>query len=198
MLLASSGYLVLIAVLGASGLTKLRHPRVFAGQIEGYRLVPRRLVMPVAAALALIETGCAVLLAAPGSRRAGLLIAGGLVGVFLLAMAVALARGQRIPCGCFGATGALDTVGMASLLRTALLAVIIVAALTARPTALRPASALVAALMLILVFLTAETARLLPAGNLRPAGERRLLPACPETSGPCWSATRRRRPPTPT
>ena len=133
MILASSGYLVLAAVLGFSGAVKLRHPRAFATAIEGYRILPRSLARPAALAIALAEAGCAVLLAAPWARLAGLAVAGGLVGAFLAAMSLALARGQRIGCGCFGGSADLDTVGLPSVLRAVLLEIIVVTSVLARP-----------------------------------------------------------------
>jgi uncharacterized membrane protein YphA (DoxX/SURF4 family) len=168
MLLASSGYLVLVVVFATSGTIKLRRPRVFARQAGGYGLVPRALAMHVAVAVAVTETGCAVLLVPPRTRLSGLVIAGCLVGAFLAVMSLAVVRGQRIPCACFGGTGDLDTVGLPSLLRTALLGVIVLASLPERATVTRPVQALVAALVLVLVFLLAETSRLLP-GWRRPA-----------------------------
>jgi hypothetical protein len=169
MLVASSGYLVLAAVLGVSGAIKLRHPRALAGQIENYQIVPQPVAAYAAGALAVTETSCALLLLLPPARRAGLVVAGSLIAIFLAAMSLALARGRRIACACFGGRGELDTVGVPSLLRTALLGVIAVISLLARPAAVHPAPLLVAALLLVLVFLLAETARLLPPG--RPAGE---------------------------
>jgi Methylamine utilisation protein MauE len=173
-LLASSGYLVLVAVLVASGAMKLRRPLVFAAQIESYRILPRSLVRPAAPALALAEMGCALLLAVPQTRLAGLAIAGGLVAVFLTAMSLALARGQRIGCGCFGGTGELDVVGLPAVLRTALLGLIVTASAAAPPaSAGLGRQALAATLTLVLVLLLAETARLLPGRRAAlPAGER--------------------------
>lgn len=173
MLVVSSGYLALAVVFAVSGGLKLLHPWVFAGQVESYRIVPRILARPAAVALALTEAGGALLLARPPTRLAGLVLAGGLIGGFLVAMSLALARGQRIPCACFGGTGDLDTVGLPSLLRTTLLGVIVVASLSARPGAMHPGAVLpeqvlTAALMLVLVFLLAETARLWPAWLARP------------------------------
>jgi hypothetical protein len=133
MILASSGYLVLVAVLGFSGAVKLRHRRVFAAAIESYRILPRALARPAAVVIAVAEAGCAVLLAAPWTRLAGLAVAGGLVGAFLAAMSLALARGQRISCGCFGGTGELDTVGLPPVLRAVLLEAIVVSSAPARP-----------------------------------------------------------------
>ena len=173
MLLSSSGYLVLAAVLAVSGAIKLRHPWVFAGQVANYRILRSPLVRPTAIAVALAEAGGAVLLAVPGTRLAGLILATALTGGFLAAMALPLARGQRIPCACFGGTGELAMVGLPSLLRTALLGAIAVVSLAARgaapPAAGLGEQALAAALMLMLVFLLAETARLLPGQLARTA-----------------------------
>ena len=176
-ILASSGYLVLAVVLGFSGAVKLRHPLAFAAAIDGYRILPRALARPAALAIALAEVGCAALLAAGWTRLAGLAVAGGLVGAFLAAMTLALARGQRIGCGCFGGSADLDTVGLPSVLRAVLLEIIVVTSVLARPAAV-PAlgvRVLAAALMLLLVFLLAEATRLLPgwpATATPPAGER--------------------------
>ena len=176
-ILASSGYLVLAVVLGLSGAVKLRHPLAFAAAIDGYRILPRALARPAALAIALAEVGCAALLAAGWTRLAGLAVAGGLVGAFLAAMSLALARGQRIGCGCFGGSADLDTVGLRSVLRAVLLEIIVVTSALARPAA-APApgvQVLAAALMLVLVFVLAETARLLagwPTTAASLAGER--------------------------
>ena len=176
-ILASSGYLVLAVVLGFSGAVKLRHPLAFAAAIDSYRILPRSLARPAALAIALAEVGCAALLAAGWTRLAGLAVAGGLVGAFLAAMSLAVARGQRIGCGCFGGSADLDTVGLPSVLRAVLLEIIVVTSALARPAAAPAAGVrvLAAALMLLLVFVLAETARLLPgwpATAASPAGER--------------------------
>jgi uncharacterized membrane protein YphA (DoxX/SURF4 family) len=170
MLVTSSGYLVLAAVFGLSGVTKLRHPRALAGQVENYEIVPRALAAHVGAALAVTETGCALLLLLPATRLAALVIADGLIATFLAAMSLTLARGRRIPCACFGGRGQLDMVGLPSLLRTVLLGIIVTMSLDTQPAGARPAQLLVAALLLVLVFLLAETSRLL---SLRSAGESR-------------------------
>ena len=161
MLIESSGYLVLAAVLGVSGAIKLRHHGAFARQVGNYQLVPPAMAGPVAVTVAVMEAGCAVLLLLPPARLAGLLIAGGLIVTFLAAMSSALARGRRIPCGCFGGQGESDVVGLPSLLRTGLLGVIDITSLPGRAAGFQPAQALVAALLLALVFVLAEMTRLL-------------------------------------
>jgi len=173
-IITSSGYLVLAAVLGFSGAVKLRRPLAFAAAIGSYRILPRAVAGPAAMAIALAEVGCAVLLAAPWTRPAGVAVAGGLISAFLAAMLLALARGQRIGCGCFGATGDLDVVGAPSVLRAALLGAIVAGSALARQEAAAAfgVQVLVAALMLVLVFLLAEAVRLLPGrAALAQAGE---------------------------
>ena len=169
-LVGSSGHLVLAAVLGTSGVIKLLDLPAVAGQLAGYRIVPRAVVGHAAGVLAVAEAGCAVLLLLPWTRLAGLLVAGGLIIGFLAAMSLALARGTRIPCGCFGGRGELDIVGTTSLVRAALLGVVVVLSLPARPAGPGPVQLLVAALVLVLVFVLAEAARLVR--ERRPAGAR--------------------------
>jgi Methylamine utilisation protein MauE len=161
-LIGSSGYLVIAAVFGVSGAIKLRHPGVFARLVENYRIVPRAAVVPVAVIVAVAEAGGAALLLLPAARLYGLLIAGGLIVMFLAAMSSAISRGTRIPCGCFGGPGELDVVGLPSMVRTGLLGVIVVASLAGRSAAFQPAQVLVASLLLALIFLLADMIRLLP------------------------------------
>jgi hypothetical protein len=161
MLVASSGYLVLAAVLAVSGVIKLRRPWVLARQIENYQIVPQALTAPAALVLAVTETACALLLLVPPTRRVGLVTAGCLMVAFLVVMSIALAHGRRIPCACFGGGGELDTVGLPSLLRTGLLCVIAAVSLLGRPTVPQLPQLPVAALLLAMVFLLAETTRLL-------------------------------------
>jgi hypothetical protein len=174
-LIAASGCLALAAVFAFSAAGKLRQPETFARQVAAYQVVPPAVTGQVAAVLTVLEAGCAVLLAVPPARLPGLVIAGGLLVTFLLAMSAALARGCRIPCGCFAGQGELDLVGLPSTVRTGLLAVLAVVSLPGRAVAFRPAQVMVAALLLALIFLLAELSRLLPP---RAAGSRMswLLP----------------------
>lgn len=162
MLISASGYLALAAVFAVSGAMKLRHPGQSAQQLAGYELFPAVMTMPMALGLAVAEISCAVLLLLPGARLAGLPLAGGLIVAFITAMSSALARGLRISCGCFGGQGELDVVGLPSLLRTVLLGVTVMVSLPGRTAVFQPAQVLVAAVMLALVILLAEMARLLP------------------------------------
>lgn len=174
MLIESSGYLVLAVVFGVSGAIKLRRPRAFAGDLGGYEIMPQVMVMPAAVGLAVAEICCAALLLPPWTRSAGLLVAGSLIMSFIAAMSYALARGKRIPCGCFGGRAELDVVGPSSLLRALLLGVITAMSLPVSlpgPAAtFRPVQVLVAALLLALMLLLAELARLLPTRFARRLG----------------------------
>ncbi|MGD0559502.1 MAG: MauE/DoxX family redox-associated membrane protein [Streptosporangiaceae bacterium] len=172
MIFASAGYLVLIVVLAFSGIGKIRHLSVFGGQVADYQLIPEKLTRPAATAVAVTETGCAVLLALPWTRRAGAVLAVALFALFLTAMSLAWSRGRRVACGCFGGTGDLDTVGPPTIVRTALLCAIAVGALLAPPGPSLPVRCLLGFLMLVLVFLLAETTRLLTGWRPEPAGSR--------------------------
>jgi hypothetical protein len=162
MIFVSSGYLLLVAVFAFSGIGKLRRLSVFSGQIADYQLIPGSLIPLAAVGIAGSETACAVLLALPWTRRAGAGLAAVLIGVFLAAMSQAVARGRRIPCGCFGGSTGLDTVGLPTVVRTALLGLVAVGVLLAAGPAVAslPVQLLLAALMLVLIFLVAETMRL--------------------------------------
>lgn len=81
-------------------------------------------------------------------------------------MSLALAQGKRIPCGCFAGQGELDVVGLPSMLRTGLLGVLVITSLPGRAAGFQPPQALVAALLLVLIFLLAETSRLLQPQRL--------------------------------
>jgi uncharacterized membrane protein YphA (DoxX/SURF4 family) len=172
MIFASSGYLVLIAVLAFSGIGKLRHLSVFGGQVADYQLIPDKLTRPAAIAVAVAETGGAVLLALPWTRRAGAVLAIALFALFLIAMSLAWRRGRQVACGCFGGTGDLDTVGPPTIVRTALLGAIAVGTVLASAGPALPVQCLLGLLMLVLVFLLAETTRLLTGWRPEPAGSR--------------------------
>jgi hypothetical protein len=86
--------------------------------------------------------------------------------VFLVAQAGAVARGLRIDCGCFGASGAAAAVGPVSLVRTGLLLCLALAAVAAGGVAFRPTQLLVAPLLAVLVGLGPELVGLVR----RPSG----------------------------
>ncbi|MEV6398955.1 MauE/DoxX family redox-associated membrane protein [Streptomyces sp. NPDC051907] len=78
----------------------------FAASIRAMRLLPRRLAAPAAAAVAATEAAVVVLLAWPAAVPAGFALAAALLIVFTAGIALALRRGRREPCRCFGASAA--------------------------------------------------------------------------------------------
>lgn len=105
--------------LGAA-LHKWRGGLRFEAQLSEYRLLPERLVGPVARLLAVLESLVAIALVLPQTRALAALVAAGLLFAYGGAIAVNLLRGRsHIDCGCG------DTPQMLSpwlLLRNALLA----------------------------------------------------------------------------
>jgi uncharacterized membrane protein YphA (DoxX/SURF4 family) len=80
---------------------KIRDPEAFAGAVAAYKVFPYYLNYGVAATLPWIEATCGILLVS-GIRvkaAAGIVIA--LNIVFILLLAITVARGLDIDCGCF-------------------------------------------------------------------------------------------------
>ncbi|MGW8201948.1 MauE/DoxX family redox-associated membrane protein [Sphingomonas bisphenolicum] len=84
----------------AGGVDQWRHRALLPGVIANYRLLPRRLIMPVARLLPVVEvaTGAALLI---GLRPWPALLGIALLLLFAGAMAINIARGRgHIDCGC--------------------------------------------------------------------------------------------------
>jgi hypothetical protein len=91
----------LVFLVAAAG--KLRRGTdVFATSVRSLPLVPGRYARAVAIGVVTAELGTPVLLAVPATVRLGFAWAGLLVGAFLVAILVALGRGVRADCACFG------------------------------------------------------------------------------------------------
>jgi putative oxidoreductase len=85
----------------SASVPKLLAPAEFARAVRNYRLLPSRLNQPVATWLPRIELALAVaLLLGVAAGITGAVAAATLI-VFAVAVAVNLARGRRIDCGCF-------------------------------------------------------------------------------------------------
>ncbi len=83
-----------------AGVEKHLHPREFAEAVLAYRLLPETLVGLAAAVLPWLEMASGLFLAAGVKKRSCLLLISLLTGAFLVVMAITLARGLRIDCGC--------------------------------------------------------------------------------------------------
>jgi len=89
------------AVFVVASLDKLVHPAAFAANISHYHMLPLGLVNLMALCLPWIEL-CAGLALIVGLRtKASLLIVGGLLAVFIVAIISAIRRGLDLSCGCF-------------------------------------------------------------------------------------------------
>jgi uncharacterized membrane protein YphA (DoxX/SURF4 family) len=95
------GVVFLIAALG-----KIGDLESFAGQVHNFRLVPVAAENLVAVALPWIEVVAGLSLVLGIRARSGAVVAAGLMAVFVVAVAAALARDLSIECGCFGKAGA--------------------------------------------------------------------------------------------
>ena len=160
------------AVLLGAGVPKARASAAFAGQITAYGIVPEsatRFLARTISSSELLAGGLLIagLAAPPPVRQVGAGLAVLLFAVFLAALATAQARGGNIPCACFGGNSELETVGVHSLVRTALLLVLAAAAMLpshgGRPLEVAGLAAVLAALGAVVT----ELARLL--GPLRRA-----------------------------
>jgi uncharacterized membrane protein YphA (DoxX/SURF4 family) len=119
---------VLGTVFALAGLAKLPRRAQFEDAVRGYRLVPDRLASPIARWLPVVEVAAGTLLL----LGLGTAPVAGLLGVFLVvftgAVAINLARGRAIDCGCYGA-GPARTIGWPTLVRNlGLLAMAVVVA----------------------------------------------------------------------
>lgn len=95
---------VLATVFVVAAVAKLGDRRAFQEAVAGYRLLPERWAAPVGRALPVLELAAGVLLLAGVATAAVATGLAALLVVFVAAVAVNLARGRHIACGCFGAT----------------------------------------------------------------------------------------------
>jgi uncharacterized membrane protein YphA (DoxX/SURF4 family) len=107
---------VLGTVFALAGLGKLPRRAQFEDAVRGYRLVPDRLAPRIARWLPVVELAAgALLLVGLGTVPVAALLGAFLV-VFTGAVAINLARGRAIDCGCYGA-GPSRTIGLPTLVR---------------------------------------------------------------------------------
>ncbi len=138
--------LVLAGVFLAAAAPKLADPAGFAAAIANYRAFPDALVNLVATIVPALEVAGALALLSPW-RRGGALLLGALLLGFTALLAISLARGIDVSCGCFGGadgTSAAETgdpVRPLHLLRNlGLLALVALSLAEPRPPATAPAT----------------------------------------------------------
>ena len=87
-----------------AGFVKARAPQLFLVAIRGFRVLPDPFAAWLALGLPWLEIFCGLAVVSGWLRRGGLLLLNACLMAFLVAIAVAWARGLDIECGCFGGT----------------------------------------------------------------------------------------------
>lgn len=131
--------LSLAGVFLAAAAPKLADPVAFAAAIANYQAFPDASVNLIATLVPALELVGALALLTPWRRGGALLLAGLLLG-FTALLAVSLARGLDLSCGCFGASASetADPVSALHLLRNlGLLALAALVLAAPRPASVR-------------------------------------------------------------
>jgi hypothetical protein len=177
------GGMFLVALVG-----KLRDPAPFRAALRSFRVVPRRLERPTAHAVLGAEAAVVLLLPVRASAPVGLALAAVLLTAFAVGTARVVARGDRVPCGCFGRSAA--PIGRAHTGRNALLAVAsaagAVAGLTRAPAPLDGPTLLVLSLLalaLVAVLLLTDQLLSAPQPLRRPEPDRLRPPVGTPSTG---------------
>jgi uncharacterized membrane protein YphA (DoxX/SURF4 family) len=97
--------LYLAGVFIYASLYKINFPAEFADNIAGYLIVPHWLVNPLAVFMPWLELICGLHLLAGVRVRAVSIIVAGMLGMFAVAVVVALLKDTPINCGCFQSVG---------------------------------------------------------------------------------------------
>lgn len=113
--------LVVGGLLAFAGVTKLLDREGTSRAVTEYRVLPRKLEQPFAAALPWLELSLGTLLLTGLGITTASALAVPLFGSFAVAIAVNVARGRHFECHCFGSAHN-DEVGWAALLRAIVLA----------------------------------------------------------------------------
>ncbi|UJR83776.1 MauE/DoxX family redox-associated membrane protein [Sandaracinus amylolyticus] len=129
--------LAIAAVFVGAAIPKLMDPTSFARDVDNYHLLPPALVGPVAVALPMIELVVAAALVSGVHAAGAALIAMGMLVVFALGMAQAIARGIDLDCGCFGSAMEARVSG-ATVARNVILALACLPIVLAREPARAP------------------------------------------------------------
>jgi uncharacterized membrane protein YphA (DoxX/SURF4 family) len=101
-----------------AAITKVTDPLGFSQSIYNYKLIPDFIINFLAIAFPWIELVAGILLVFGISVKENSAILSGLLIIFILAIAVSLARGLDIDCGCFGTVDGAK-VGILKILENA-------------------------------------------------------------------------------
>jgi len=101
-----------------AAISKAAEPEAFAKAIYNYKLLPLFLINILAITLPWIELSAGLLLVFGVSVKENSAILSGMLLVFIIAIAISLARGLDINCGCFGTVDG-SKVGLMKILENA-------------------------------------------------------------------------------
>lgn len=99
--------LALAAVWLYAASTKLGKPLTSARAVQAYEIFPTGVAGVIGQALPVVELALGLLLLLGLFTRAAATTSAALLGVFMVGIASAWARGLQIDCGCFGGDGTL-------------------------------------------------------------------------------------------
>ena len=110
-------YLGCVFVLAC--LHKIAHPGSFAVDVATYGILPLSLVNLTAITLPWVELTAGIMLIVGFKARAAALMVFGMMVMFIAALAIALAQGLDMSCGCFASQGAQgeDPISSMTVLR---------------------------------------------------------------------------------
>jgi len=115
------GRLLLGVVFIYAAILKMGSPQDFADSIAAYHILPFSVINLLALGLPLFELICGLLVLTGFFLRIGIIGILAMLAIFMAALAIALARGLSINCGCFGAHSWLDSNPWAALARDGIL-----------------------------------------------------------------------------
>ncbi|MBL6974876.1 MAG: DoxX family membrane protein [Deltaproteobacteria bacterium] len=117
--LAFGARLYLAVIFGMAAAYKILHPGSFALDVATYGILPLSLINGFALVVPWVEAVVGVMLLAGFRVRAAALLVSGMMVMFMVALAVALAQGLDMSCGCFASaeTGDADPIGWTTMVR---------------------------------------------------------------------------------
>ena len=99
-----------------AAILKIAEPGDFGQAIANYKLLPDSLINILAVILPWVEISAGLLLLFGVAVKENSLIISGMLIVFIIAIAISLARGLNIDCGCFGTVNG-NEIGLIKLLQ---------------------------------------------------------------------------------
>jgi len=114
-------------LMGWAALAKLGDVASLAREIHNFRIVPVPVENLLAMVLPWVELTAALSLLLGIRARAGAVVSAGLLAVFTAAVALAVARGLNVECGCFGTGGSMRTGGAKLVANLGILALVFLA-----------------------------------------------------------------------